>query len=375
MTSLPILLTTNSVSRPVRPMSTFIIAEAGVNHNGSVERALELVDVAAKAGADAVKFQTFQAEEVMSDSAPKANYQKETTDEKESQLDMVRMLQLDRDAHRAIANRCIERSIQFLSTPFDTQSATFLVEIFNVPKLKIPSGEITNGPLLLHIARLERPVILSTGMSTLSEIEQALSVLAFGYTKNAANPSSLDLQQVFASDDGQKALAGNVTILHCVTEYPAPMETVHLRAMDTIRHAFDLPVGLSDHTLGIAVPIAAVARGACLIEKHFTLDQSLPGPDHQASLEPEELWDMVQGIRDVETALGHPQKVPTGSEWDNRTIVRKSLVATESIGAGEVFTPDNLGAKRPGDGISPMEYWAKIGNSSNKKYTKNSKIK
>ena len=349
-------------------MSTFIIAEAGVNHNGSVDRALQLVDVAAEAGADAVKFQTFQAEEVMSASAPKASYQKETTDTAESQLDMVRALQLDPDAHWAIVDRCDERSIQFLSTPFDAQSATLLVDTFDVPRVKIPSGEITNGPLLLHIARLGRPVILSTGMSTLAEIEQALSVLAFGYLESHAQPTRSTLQRAFATEEGRSVLTSNVTILHCVTEYPAPMDTVHLRAMDTIRHAFALPVGLSDHTLGIAVPIAAVARGAHLVEKHFTLDRSLPGPDHRASLEPDELRDMVQGIRDVETALGRPQKAPTAPEWGNRTVARKSLVATRPVEAGEVFTPQNLGAKRPGDGISPMRYWELLGTPASATY-------
>jgi len=338
-------------------MSTYIIAEAGVNHNGSMDMARELVDVAADAGADAVKFQTFRAEALVSESAPKANYQLETTEAEETQSDMLRALELSPDQHRAIVDHCEKRDIQFLSTPFDTQSATFLVDTFDVPRIKVPSGEVTNGPLLLHIARLGRPVILSTGMCTLGEVEDALAVLAYGYSWEKESPSQTMLQHVLASEQGQQHLADNVTVLHCVTEYPAPVETVNLRVIDTLRQAFDLPVGLSDHTLGTAIPIAAVARGAVLVEKHFTLDRSLKGPDHRASLEPSALREMVEGIRDVEAALGQSRKVPIGPEWENRKTVRKSLVATAPIEKGETLTPENLGAKRPGNGISPMRYW------------------
>jgi len=343
-------------------MPTYVIAEAGVNHNGSLERALELVDVASEVGADAVKFQTFEPEEVMSTTAPKAEYQNETTDAGESQLEMARRFQLSREGHLEVVDRCESRSIQFLSTPFDVQSASFLVDAFDVPRIKIASGEITNGPLLLHIARLGRPVILSTGMSTLSEIEWALSVLAFGYTTEEGEvPTESDLQRAFSSAEGQKAIEENVAVLHCVTEYPAPVEAVHLRSMDTIRDSFGVEVGLSDHTLGTHVPVAAVARGASIVEKHFTMDRSLPGPDHHASLEPEELDEMVSNIRDVETALGNARKVPQPPEWKNREVVRKSLVATRSIVEGEPFTTENLGVKRPGSGISPTRYWEWLG--------------
>jgi len=342
-------------------MPTYVIAEAGVNHNGSLERALELVDVASEAGADAVKFQTFEPDEVMSATAPKAEYQNETTDAGESQLEMARWFQLSKEGHREVVDRCESRSIQFLSTPFDVQSASFLVDAFDVPRIKIASGEITNGPLLLHIAQLGRPVILSTGMSTLAEIEWALSVLAFGYTTEGKVPTEGDLQRAFSSAEGQKVIEENVAVLHCVTEYPAPVEAVNLRSMDTIRDSFGLEVGLSDHTLGTHVPVAAVARGASVVEKHFTMDRSLPGPDHHASLEPEELDEMVSNIRDVDTALGSARKVPRLPEWENRKVARKSLVATKSITEGEPFTTENLGVKRPGSGISPTRYWEWLG--------------
>lgn len=342
-------------------MPTYVIAEAGVNHNGKMDLARDLIDAAAEAGADAVKFQTFRADALVSATAPKANYQLDTTDQEESQAEMLRALELGPEQHRMIVDHCEERHIQFLSTPFDAQSARFLVEEFDIPRVKVPSGEITNGPLLLSIARLGRPVILSAGMSTLGEVERALSVLAYGYNSAEGHPTSTDLDRALASEPGRRAIEENVTVLHCVTEYPAPVESANLRVIDTLRQAFGLPVGLSDHTPGIAVPISAVARGATLVEKHFTLDRELPGPDHRASLEPDELQRMVAGIRDAEAALGSASKVPTDPEWKNRDVARKSLVATEPIHEGESFTPENLGAKRPGDGISPMRYWEYLG--------------
>jgi len=347
-------------------MSTYVIAEAGVNHNGSIEKARNLIEVAAEAGADAVKFQTFQADTLVSEEAPKAEYQQETTDAEESQAEMLRALELSPEQHHAIVEHCEAHNIQFLSTPFDAESAQFLVEEFDVSSIKIGSGELTNGPLLLDIARLGRPVVLSTGMGTLGEVEQALSVLAYGYIHEGTHPTFEDLQRAFASEEGRNALAENVTVLHCTTEYPAPVDSVNLRAMDTLQQAFDLPVGLSDHTEGIAVPIAAVARGAVLVEKHFTLDRTLPGPDHEASLEPNELRDMVQGIRDVEAALGDSVKAPTEPEWKNRPVARKSLVATQPIDKGEMFTEENLGVKRPGNGLSPMRYWELLGTRASK---------
>ncbi|MCS3638167.1 N-acetylneuraminate synthase [Salinibacter ruber] len=355
-------------------MSIYVIAEAGVNHNGSMDLARDLIEVAAEAGVDAIKFQTFRSQELVAGDAPKADYQTETTDAEESQAEMLRRLELSPQQHHTIAEHCAENDLQFLSTPFDAQSARFLVDEFDVPRIKIGSGELTNGPLLLNIARLGRPVILSTGMGTLGEVEQALSVLAYGYVADGDRPTLEELERAFASTEGQNALDRNVTMLHCVTEYPAPIEATNLRAMDTLREAFDLPVGLSDHTEGIAVPIAAVARGATLIEKHFTLDRSLPGPDHEASLEPDELHDMVQGIRNAEAALGTARKVPTNPEWKNRPVARKSLVATQTIQEGEDFTPDNLGVKRPGDGLSPMRYWKYLGKKAQGRYDPDEQI-
>jgi len=336
---------------------TYIIAEAGVNHNGSIEMAKELIDVAAEAGADAVKFQTFKAEKVISRYAPKAEYQKKTTDETESQLDMVKKLELDEDAHRSLVEHCRLKGIEFLSTPFDFDSIDLLANKLNIKRIKIPSGEITNGPYLLRVAKTAKSVILSTGMSTLGEIETALGVLAFGYLKKRARPTLRAFQGAYCSQKGQKILKRNVALLHCTTEYPAPFEEVNLRAMITMHKAFDLPVGLSDHTQGIAIPIAAVAVGATIIEKHFTLDRNLPGPDHKASLEPRELKEMVKCIRQVERALGNPCKIPTPSEWKNRMVARKSLVAIKPIKKGDVYTEENIEIKRPGTGISPMQYW------------------
>ncbi len=355
-------------------MSTYVIAEAGVNHNGSMELARDLIEVAAEAGADAIKFQTFRSEELVAEDAPKADYQTETTDAEESQAEMLHRLELSPEQHHTIAEHCADQDLQFLSTPFDAQSAQFLVDEFNVPRIKIGSGELTNGPLLLEIARLGRPVILSTGMGTLGEVEQALSVLAYGYVSDGDRPTSEELDRAFASTDGQNALDQNVTVLHCVTEYPAPVEAANLRVMDTLREAFRLPVGLSDHTEGITIPVAAVARGATLIEKHFTLDRSLPGPDHEASLEPDELYEMVQGIRNAEAALGAARKAPTDPEWKNRPVARKSLVATQTIEEGEKLTSENLGVKRPGDGTSPMRYWEYLGTTALRSYKPNEQV-
>lgn len=335
----------------------FIIAEAGVNHNGSIEMAKRLIDVAADAGADAVKFQTFKAEKVISKNAPKAEYQKKTTTAVESQLEMVKKLELDAKAHSILIDYCRLKKIQFLSTPFDFESIELLAKTFDLPRLKIPSGEITNGPYLLKIAQMGKPVILSTGMSTLGEIETALGVLAFGYLGKKGKPSLRRFRDAYCTQKGQKMLQKNVTLLHCTTEYPAPFQEVNLRAMKTLQTAFGLPVGLSDHTEGIVVPIAAVALGASIIEKHFTLDRRLPGPDHKASLEPKGLKEMVRSIRQIEQALGHPAKIPVPSELKNRDIARKSLVAGCDIKKGDVFDENNLAIKRPGHGLSPLFYW------------------
>jgi N,N'-diacetyllegionaminate synthase len=322
----------------------FIIAEAGVNHNGCIETAKKLIDVAVESGVDAVKFQTFKAENVVSKEAQKADYQQQTTDGDESQFDMIKKLELDVDTHKKLMDYCVFKNIMFLSTPFDHDSIDLLNEL-KLDIFKIPSGEITNLPYLRHIGSLNKQVILSTGMATLGEIEDALDVLiAAGTDKD------------------------NITVLHANTEYPTPMEDVNLKAMQTIAHAFNIDVGYSDHTLGIEVDIAAVAMGAKVIEKHFTLDKTMEGPDHQASLEPEELKAMVQAIRNIEKALGNGIKKPSKSEHKNIPIVRKSIVAARDIRAGEKLTADNLAIKRPGNGINPMRWDDVLGQVTQKNY-------
>ena len=349
---------------------TVIIAEAGVNHNGSLDMALRLVDAVVDSGADMVKFQTFSASEVVSENAPKARYQKLATGAEESQFEMIQKLELDKDVHLDLLEYCRKRGIGFLSTPFDEASADLLTDVLKLETIKIGSGEITNGPLLLHIARKGCNVILSTGMSTLGEIEDALGVLAFGFIAGDEKPSRTAFREAYFSQKGRETLAKKVTLLHCTTEYPAPFEEVNLRAMETIRQAFGLPVGYSDHTEGIEVPIAAVAMGACIIEKHFTLDRNLPGPDHKASIEPEELARMVSSIRNVERSIGSCQKVPGIRERENISIVRKSLVAAVDISKGDVFTEDMITCKRPGLGVSPMFYWDILGRRAAKDYNK-----
>ncbi len=354
---------------------TIIIAEAGVNHNGSLGRALEMVDVAAEAGADIVKFQTFKPQLVVTKNAPKADYQKRTTGNLESQLEMARKLELDNAAHQALLQRCQERRIEFLSSPFDMPSLHFLAYTLNVSRIKIASGEITNFQLLLAAARTGRSLILSSGMSTLGEIEAALGVIAYGLI-NSETPSGnlADFRDAFSSLEGQKALSEHVSLLHCTTEYPADYSDVNLRMMQTMHQAFGLSVGLSDHTLGIAVPIAAVARGAAIIEKHFTLDKALPGPDHAASLDPVQLRAMVRSIREVELSLGNETKYPTAAEKKNLPIARRSLTAACKIVRGEAFTPENVTTKRPGDGVSASYYWSYLGRPANREYQEDEQI-
>lgn len=353
---------------------TYIIAEAGVNHNGSLEMAKKLVEVAADAGADAVKFQTFKADKLVSRLAPKAEYQNRTTDAYESQHEMIRKLELDEHAHETLIEHCKACSIEFLSTPFDLESVDLLAGRLDLPCLKIPSGDITNAPLLLKIAQTGKPVILSTGMCTLGEIEDALGVLAFGYL-SSSKPSISVFRAAYCSAQGHAVLQNRVTLLHCTTEYPAPFEDVNLKVMDTLNSAFGLPVGYSDHTEGIAVAIAAVARGAVVIEKHFTLDRNLPGPDHKASLEPAELKQMVAAIRIVEQAIGCGRKLPTPSELKNMSVARKSLVAARSITTGESFTVENTTVKRPGNGLSPMQNWELLGRKANRDFAADEVIK
>lgn len=354
---------------------TYIIAEAGVNHNGSLLLAKQLVDVAVAVGADAVKFQTFTAENIVSLLAPKAKYQAETTDIYESQYEMLKKLELSLAMHQELIVYCRLQNIEFLSTPFDLPSVDVLINYCKVKKMKISSGEITNAPLLLKVAQMEVPVLLSTGMSTLGEIEIALGVLAFGYLAKKERPSVDAFLDTYYSRIGQEVLKDKVTLLHCTTEYPAPFDEVNLCNIDTLHSAFGLPVGFSDHTKGIAVSLAAVAKGAVVIEKHFTVDKSLPGPDHQASLDPEELRQLVMGIRQIEQSLGSGRKTPTSSEQKNRRIVRKSLVAAQKICLGEAFTTENLTVKRPGDGISPYYYWDYLNKNAAMAFEKDEQVK
>lgn len=322
-----------------------IIAEAGVNHNGDINLAKKLIDAAANAGVDYVKFQTFNSKKLVSKNAEKATYQKENTqNETESQLAMLQKLELSKEAHYELIAYCKSKNIKFLSTGFDLESIQFLNEL-NIDLFKVPSGEITNLPYLRIIGGLKKPVIISTGMADMKEIEDALQVVLNSGT-------SLD----------------NVTILHCNTEYPTPMGDVNLTAMLSIKEKFNVAIGYSDHTLGIEIPIAAVALGAKVIEKHFTLDNTMEGPDHKASLNPVELKAMVDAIRNLEVALGDGVKAPSSSETKNKPIARKSLVANTDIKKGTIFTDENLTIKRPGTGISPMLWDSYIGKEATKDY-------
>jgi N,N'-diacetyllegionaminate synthase len=320
----------------------FIIAEAGVNHNGDIKNAFKLIDRAKEAEADAIKFQTFKAEKVMSKFAQKAEYQKNNTGSDETQLEMVKKLELTNKEFVMIKNYCQKVGILFLSTPFDLDSIDFLDSI-SMKQWKIPSGEITNLPFLIKIAKLKKPVILSTGMSNLIEIEKAVDILKINGCKH-------------------------LTILHCTTEYPAPFEEINLKAMLTIKNKFDVDVGYSDHTTGIEVPIAAVAMGATIIEKHFTLDKSMDGPDHKASLEPKELKLMVKSIRNIEVALGDGIKKISNSEKKNLIIARKSIIAKKKIKKGEILTTNNLTIKRPGNGINPMKWFEVLGTYASRNF-------
>lgn len=310
--------------------NVFVIAEAGVNHNGDIEIAKKLVDTAVWAGADAVKFQTFRAERLVCKSAKKAEYQMETTQKDESQFEMLKKLELTPDMHEQLIDYCKDRKIKFLSTPFDIESMDYLVQC-GLDMIKIPSGEITNYPYLVNAGKTGQRVILSSGMSSLDEVRDAVHVLR---------------------ENGSK----NITVLHCNTEYPTPYEDVNLRAMQTIRDELGVSVGYSDHTDGIEIPIAAAALGAAVIEKHFTLDKNMEGPDHKASLEPDELREMIRAIRNIELSLGDGRKIPSASEKKNMDIVRKSIVAKCDIAQGEILTEENITTKRPGSGLSPMRW-------------------
>ena len=331
-------------------MSVFIIAEAGVNHNGSIDLAKKLIDVASASGADAVKFQTFKADNLATKKAQKAIYQKENTDKEESQFDMLKKLELDIEAHKELISYCSNKKIIFLSSPFDHESIELLNDL-GLEILKIPSGEITNLPYLRHIGKLNKRIILSTGMSNIDEVKSALNILINSGTKKS-----------------------NITVLHANTEYPTSMEDVNLRAMLTIGKELDINFGYSDHTLGIEVDIAAVAMGANCIEKHFTLDCNMEGPDHKASLEPNQLKAMVIAIRNIELALGSSIKKPSRSELQNIKIVRKSIVTKTIIKKGEILSEKNLTAKRPGGGTSPMKWDEIVGTRATKDYNEDELI-
>ncbi|MDD5006811.1 MAG: N-acetylneuraminate synthase [Syntrophorhabdaceae bacterium] len=323
---------------------TYIIAEAGVNHNGNIDIAKRMIDAAARAGADAVKFQTFVPEEIACGNAPKAEYQKRTTGDKGSQFDMLRRLALDADGHRKLLGYCSRKGIDFLSSPFDMQSIDLLNDL-GLAMFKIPSGEITNLPYLQKIGGMKKKIIMSTGMADMKEIDRALKVLIkAGTAKN------------------------NITLLHCNTEYPTPFEDVNLLAMTAMKKRFGVKVGYSDHTPGIEVPVAAVALGAEVIEKHFTLDRKMKGPDHKASLEPKELEAMVVAIRNIEKTLGNGIKRPSPSEIKNRAIARKSIVASMDIKKGEAFSEENITTKRPGTGIDPMMWYKVIGKKAKRNF-------
>lgn len=326
----------------------FIIAEAGVNHNGNIDLAKRMIDVASEYNVDAIKFQTFKTENLVSKMAKKAKYQNNTTDQNESQFDMIKKLELDIETHKELIEYCKNKKIMFLSTPFDLESIDLLNDL-GLEIFKIPSGEITNLPYLEKIGKLKKKIILSTGMSTLNEIESALNILRENGTKD-------------------------ITVLHCNTEYPTPMGDVNLNAMNTIKEKLNVEVGYSDHTLGIEVSIAAVSMGAKVIEKHFTLDKNMEGPDHKASLEPNELKQMVECIRNIEKAMGDGIKKPSKSEMKNIDIVRKSIVAIKKIKKGEIFTEENIYIKRPGNGISPMKWYEVLGTIATRDYNEDDLI-
>lgn len=348
--------------------SVYVIAEAGVNHNGQRELAFELVDLAASAGADAVKFQTFDARKLASKTAPKAAYQKETTDVAESQLAMLQKLELPRAWHADLQAHAKARGIEFISTAFDVDSLDFLCTL-GIPFFKIPSGELTNGPLLWQFARTGKPLIVSTGMATLSEVEQGLAIIAHALAHEQEPESMEQVWRCWSDERARARLLGHVTLLHCTSQYPTPLAEVNLRAMDTLQQAFGLEVGYSDHTEGLLVPLAAVARGARVIEKHFTLDRSMPGPDHKASLEPAELAEMVAQIRGLEKAFGGVVKSPQPSEWDTRKAARQQVIVVRDIAAGERFSREDLSTARCGAGLPATALWERVGAVASRAYS------
>lgn len=357
---------------------TYIIAEAGVNHNGSLSTAKAMVDAAAEAGVDAIKFQMFKADQLVTVEAPLADYQKEVLQSAaSSQCEMLKQLELTESELMELKEYCQEQNLNFLVTPFDELSLEFLVDQCKVKKIKVSSGDLTDTPFLWKIAKTGLPIILSTGMAMIGEIEKALVVISYGYVetdKKHADFSWEEAHNIFFSDKGQRVLRQNVILLHCTTEYPAPFNEVNLLAISTLAKIFQLPVGYSDHTEGSAASLGAVALGACVVEKHFTLDKTMAGPDHKASLEPSELKNLVLMIRQIEQTLGSGLKYPGESERKNRTVSRKSLVASKHIEKGDVFTGDNITIKRPGSGTDPSRYWDLLGKNAQKSYLKDEMI-
>ena len=357
----------------MQPHKTFLIAEAGVNHNGSIELAKKLIDAAVMAGADAVKFQSFVASSIVTAGASKAEYQITNTGSKESQLEMLKKLELSHSQQRELHQHCQRSGIQFLSTPFDTASLNFLTSDLGLETIKVGSGELTNAPFLFEVARLAKNIILSTGMSALEEVADALGVIAFVMT-DSKNPSVSSFKSALASSEGRKTVTSKVTLLHCTTDYPTVPSDVNLQAMLTLREKFDCQVGFSDHSVGIHLAVAAVAMGATVIEKHLTIDRDLPGPDHKASLEPSEFKNLVDQVRDLENAFGDGIKRPTEVELKNKKIARRSLVALKAIKTGDVFTSENVSIKRPGTGRSPFEYWSLLGTKATSDIAENEVI-
>ncbi len=354
---------------------TFIIAEAGVNHNGSMDIARSLIDAAVAAKADAVKFQSFVATSIVTASAQKADYQIVQTGGQESQLEMLQHLELSHTQQRELFEYCNSCGIAFLSTPFDTESLRFLVDSIGLSIIKIGSGELTNAPFLLEVARCAKQVILSTGMSTIAEVLSALGVIAFGMTNDqTSNPSLTACEKALASDAGREVIRQRVTLLHCTTDYPTSPTDINLRAMHTLREKFGCQVGLSDHSVGTHVAVGAVAMGATVIEKHLTTSRNLTGPDHKASLEPEEFKTLVANIRDIEVAFGSAEKNPTANEMKNQQVARRSIVASKPIKLGETFTTENIVVKRPGTGQSPFKYWDLLGTKSTRDIAENEMI-
>jgi N-acetylneuraminate synthase len=346
--------------------ATYVIAEAGVNHNGDLSLAERLVDAAADAGADAIKFQTFSASKLASASAPKATYQL-ATDSQTSQLAMLQKLELPLQWHPILQKRARARGLDFLSTPFDRGSLDFLLGL-GMRYLKVPSGELVNAPLIWQFARSGLPMLVSTGMATLGEVEQALAVVVHAFNHEHEPANMLEVWKCWSEPSARAALHGRVTLLHCTSQYPTPLKEVNLRSMDTLTHGFGLPVGYSDHTEGTLVPVAAVARGACVLEKHLTLDRALPGPDHKASLIPDEFATMVRDIRQVERLMGSPMKATQASEWNTRSAARQQVVTARPIKAGQQITRHDLDTARCGEGMPAHQLWDLVGRHASRDY-------